>query len=62
MYVSKDVRIRGYFFEEIVWKTLIYRGPNTTGHDFTSFYEVWVTSAKFSLHSANMKYCTRNEE
>jgi len=52
----------GLFFEETVWKTLSYRGPNTTEHDFATFYAVWVTSAKFSLYSASMKYCTQNEE
>jgi hypothetical protein len=56
------------FFEAIkgfasknFWETLIYRGSNITEHDFSAFFAVWVTSAKFCLHAANMKYCTQNE-
>ena len=49
-------------FQKTVWKTLIYRGPNTTEHDFSIFYAVWEISVQFSLQSANMKYWTQNED
>jgi len=62
MYVSKDVRIQGYFSKKQFGKHWLIGGPNSTEHDFATFYAVCVTSAKCSLHSAKMKYCTQNEE